>query len=309
MTDTTPPASSYETAPFPELTLGQLRAIVARHRLDLGDVGDDEIERLTSTGVINSIWALGPRWVLRVPKMVDEGVSDTRTESVAVPVAHAAGVRTPALVVFDDSGEIVDGLYTIYERVHGVTLDVAASPVVLRDLGAQLARLHRDVTSCPDPKGWLDDAGRYEDASSLLEEAPPEVRWLEEVLARLQPAITTTTVRELRRFVHNDVQPTNVLVTAANEAVLIDWGDAGWGDPVEDFRNLPPQWLPTALTGYRSVMPVDDDDTAEQRIMWDQACRALYYAHHRPQYVAELRAFAEEDPALWSAWTTPGAGR
>lgn len=297
-------SSSYETAPFPELTLGQLRAIVARHRDDIGGVGDDEIERLASTGVINSIWALGHHWVLRVPKMVDEGVSDTRTESVAVPVAHAAGVRTPALVAFDESGEIVDGLYTIYERVHGVTLDVAASPAVLHDLGVQLAQLHRDVTSCPDPKGWLDEAGRYEDASGLLQAAPPEARWLEEVLARLEPVITTTAVGELRRFVHNDVQPTNVLVTAADEAVLVDWGDAGWGDPVEDFRTLPPQWLPTVLAGYRSVTPVDEDGTAEQRIMWDQACRALYYAPWRPQYLAALRAFAEEDPARWEAWTT-----
>ena len=301
---------SYEAAPFPELTSTQVRAIAARHGLDVG-ADDAAIERLPSTGVINSIWALGDRWVLRVPKPVGEGISDTRTEAVAAPVAHAAGVRTPALVAFDDSGELVDGPYTIYERVHGDTLDAvarrqppAALAAVLEDLGTQLARLHRDVTSCPDPRGWLDDAGRFDDHQPLLDKAGEAGRWLDDVLTRLQPVVHEDAAGHHHRFLHNDVQASNVLVTRdKHEAVLIDWGDAAWGDPALDLRTLPPFWLPTVLAGYRAVMPFDDDATVEQRIVWDVACRALYYAARRPAYLAELRAFAVADPPRWAAWT------
>ena len=48
------------------------------------------------------VYALGERYVLCVPKDHPEAIADTYTGSVAAPVAHAAGVRTPALVVFDD---------------------------------------------------------------------------------------------------------------------------------------------------------------------------------------------------------------
>ena len=43
-------------------------------------------------------------------------------EAIAVPAARQAGVRTPALVVFDDTRDLVSVPYVIYERVHGETL-------------------------------------------------------------------------------------------------------------------------------------------------------------------------------------------
>lgn len=307
-----------DDVPFPELSPAQLRAIVDRHGLDIGGSAE-AIQRLPSTGIINSIWALGDRWVLRVAKTVPEGVSDTRTESVAVPVVCAtSAVRTPALVAFDDSGSVAENLYTIYERVHGVTLDPSVRPpaAVLEDLGVQLALLHRDVVECPDPHGWLDEAGRWEDIDRVLGRARSVAPWLEGALGDgVAAAVASWSGSRAagagsgsQRFLHNDVQPSNVLVIASSdssEAVLIDWGDAGWGDAATDLRSLPIAWLPSLLRGYRSVMPFDGDSsgTAEQRIVWDHACRALMYAETRPWLLAELRAFAEAEPESWSAWT------
>ena len=39
-----------------------------------------------------------------------------------MPAARAAGVRTPALVAFDDSLQLLPVPYAIYERVRGETL-------------------------------------------------------------------------------------------------------------------------------------------------------------------------------------------
>ena len=57
---------------------------------------------------------------------------------------------------------------------------------------------------------------------------------------------------------------------------LIDWDDAGWGDPAMELVSLPLRAVDAALAGYRSVLPIDGDDTAEQRILWDKLLGALW---------------------------------
>ena len=59
-------------------------------------------EQLSSTGVANRIFATNDV-VLRVATDHPEAVPDARTESVAAPAAHAAGVLTPRLIAFDDT--------------------------------------------------------------------------------------------------------------------------------------------------------------------------------------------------------------
>ena len=77
--------------------------------------------------------------------------ADARKEAVAVPAAREAGVRTPRMLVFDESLDLLPVPYSIYERVRGETLglldrDPAASPGVWRELGHDLALLHSGVT-------------------------------------------------------------------------------------------------------------------------------------------------------------------
>jgi hypothetical protein len=60
--------------------------------------------------------------VLRVASDHPDAVPDARTESVAAPVAHQAGVRTPRLIAFDHSRALVDRPYSVWERMHGMTL-------------------------------------------------------------------------------------------------------------------------------------------------------------------------------------------
>ena len=268
--------------PFPSPSTEQLHAVLDKHGL-----GARSIDRLPSTGVINVIFALGDDLVIRIPKAIDEGLADTYTESVAVPVAHAAGVKTPALVVFDDDRDVFDVPYTIYERVHADTLVWAPeSSDTYRELGRDLAVLHSGVDDCPDPLNRLDDPGRWETpefAARLARRgflSPANVRFIEELHARVEPALVAA--RGIRRFVHNDVQDTNVMARGAHYAALIDWGDAGWGDPAIDFRTMSMRGVPHALAGYREARLVDEDETAELRITWDRLWSAAGNLAKRP---------------------------
>jgi aminoglycoside phosphotransferase (APT) family kinase protein len=269
------------TAEAPEPTREQIRAVIARHGLD---VSPDDVSPLPRIGTVNTALALGEHYVLRVPK--SHGIGDTRTESVAAPVAKAAGLATPALLIYDDSTEIFDVPYTVFERVNGDNfglsdLEPAVSANVYRDIGRQLAMLHGRVTECPDPNGYLEEPSRQE-PDDLLEYMASEgylsrynIRWLSRVFNRLRPAALEG--RRYRRFLHNDVLPTNVIVRGNEFVALIDWNDAGWGDPALEFSALPCRALPCVLLGYRDVGPIDGEETVAHRVLWDHLCSALEF--------------------------------
>jgi len=119
-------------------------AILSRHGLR------GPWQELPATGIANRIYATDDL-VLRVAVEGSEALNDARTESVAAPVARAAGVLVPRLIAFDESGSIVDRPYSLWERAHGETLGLfalelaqvpfGATPFVLQGYGLE-AHLH-----------------------------------------------------------------------------------------------------------------------------------------------------------------------
>lgn len=241
---------------------------------------------------MNWIYAIGDEAVLRIPVTANpDAVEDAYTESVAVPVVVAAGVKTPRLLVFDDSAELTEGPYTIYGLVSGtdlgsLSLDDGDAPAIYESVGRELAQLHGDVTSVPDPDHRLDKPGRWttaEFAEALLTKGfldPNSVAIVSDLWRRLSPALEGADT--FRRFLHQDLKTTNLMSSSGRFAALIDWGDAGWGDPALEFRYLPMKAAAWALAGYRNVMPIDGDDTAEARILWDQLWCAVWQVDFRP---------------------------
>ncbi len=154
------------------------------------------------------------------------------------------------------------------------------------------------MTAVADPHGYLDPHQRLHDPEPLLDdlerdgylgnEAGP---WVRDVLGRLHAAVPPPDT--YRRFLHGDVTATNILVRDDTFHSIIDWDDAGWGDPVMDLASLPLRVVDAALAGYRSVMPFDGDDTAEQRILWDKVVGALSRLRLAPT------------PPSAPAWPTP----
>ena len=147
------PLEQYETMPMPLLNERQLRRIVRHHGLHL----DGPITPLAASGVVHSLRAVGSRFVLRVPKNEPMSLGDHRCESVAIPMALRVGVRTPALVLFDESLSILDVPFSVVERVNGHDLATeSADSAAFEDLGRELAKLHAaDLASGRHP--WLRD--------------------------------------------------------------------------------------------------------------------------------------------------------
>lgn len=307
------PLASYEQMPLPSLSESQLQAIVNQHGLHL----DGPITRMVSTGVVHSLWSLGSRWVLRVPKNETMSLGDHRCEAVAIPLALRAGVRTPALVVFDDSLSILDVPYSVVDLVDGI--DLAGEPFgheAFEQVGCELAKLHSaDLTD--HHHAWLRDTSDVPaeahfdevlDAGLLHRDA---VSWLRRLCEGLD-VIIDSGPEPLVTFIHNDVKPDNVMLDKSGQTQLIDWGDAGFGDAAHDFEALAMRSTDNALRGYRTVR--DDDPTLEARIIRRVVARSLSNMRRTPREgpswyrpiaanLTDILTFAIDEPNRWRAWT------
>ena len=202
---------------------------------------------LKVTGVANRIYATKDI-VLRIATEHPDAVVDARTESVAAPAAFAAAIMTPRLIAFDDSGRLVNRPYSLWERVHADTLGLATlTPSQRGDLwqqvGTQISHLHSKVVSCPDPNGYLDAPVRELSLDSgvqqLVESGHADegtVREIGLLIRDLSPYVSRTYPQ---LFVHNDLHEMNIMCQAGQLRALLDWGDAGWGDPTLDFAAIP----------------------------------------------------------------------
>jgi len=265
-----------------EVSDAALHAIVARHGL-----GTRTFAQLAHVGSGNTVYFLGDEYVLRVPLNDPVRAAGAYTEAIAVPAARAAGVRTPPIVAFDDSRELLPVPYAVYERVPGEPLSALgcapeAVAQVWRELGHDLALLHTGVPADgpagqlrapgedPDPRPWI--AGFARAGYMTPAEARRLLGWLDRLAPQAQAPVPP-------RFGHGDVNAANILVDPAAPAylALIDWGGAGWSDAAWDFCPLALRVVPFVLAGYRAVAPLDNDPAAEARIAWHHVQLALYF--------------------------------
>jgi Ser/Thr protein kinase RdoA (MazF antagonist) len=315
-----------------EVTPEALAALLARYGLP----PSTPVTRMVSTGIINTIYAVGNDLVLRVPR-VKYG-DYIRKEARVVPQARTAGVRTPALIAMDDWLDILRVPYALYERVHAATLGLlhvepAEAAHAWHELGRDLGRLHAGIAPIP----WSERLGARAETErpprtpqQLVEEeaapdgwlTPIEARWLLSWFDRLAPLVERGKDTRVARLLHADTQPTNVMVDGdtLEYRALIDWGDARWGDPADEFVGPPLRAVPYMLAGYREVLPLDDDETAEARILWGQLRfmvsvlwrgKALEYGWGErplPRLIEIARFFLEDHGPRWAALAPP-AGR
>jgi aminoglycoside phosphotransferase (APT) family kinase protein len=303
---------------FPPITDHVLRAIASRHGLSTSS-----IVRLPQVGLFNTIYLLGDDTILRIPRDHPRFVAAARNEAIAVPLARAAGVRTPELLAFDDELDLLPVPYSLYERVPGVILehavdDPAGATSVWHELGRDLAKLHAGVARQP-PATILIEHEQKTDPRPLPDIiagagyfTAVEARWLTAWLDRLAPHALAA---RPHCFVHDDMQSANVMVQpeTLSYLALIDWGSCRWGDPTLDFAAMPLRAVPALLEGYRQVTPFDDE-SVEARVLWRHLQIGLHQLRGKPQPETSwgerpmtilfdvLRFFTETRDERWQRW-------
>ncbi|MDT4781366.1 Phosphotransferase enzyme family protein [compost metagenome] len=213
----------------------------------------ESIERL-SGGAIQENWLLraqvngeARRWVLRTDSPSAVASSMTRAQEFAVlGAAHRAGVKVPEPLWLCRDDALLGRDFFIMQALAGTasgfrltgdrSLD-DARPQLCRELGANLARLHRIQPSeasldfLPPPasepiqhaidqcRGFLDEIpGCY----PALEWG---LRWCEVHKPRERPA----------NLIHRDYRTGNYMVDQGRLTGVLDWEFTGWGDAREDL--------------------------------------------------------------------------
>jgi hygromycin-B 7''-O-kinase len=254
------------------------------------------------TGVANHVYLLGDDRVLRVPRSA-EFLADLRKEAAVIPIARAAGVRTPELVSFS-------GRAMVLARLPGTDLaGRERPPAVLRELGREMALLHRGAARPPEVPEYDGGADPQRVVTGLLADGTIDSEsaawlhgWLDRLAARLPADVP-------KALVHGDLAPQNLLESGGRLTGVVDWGDAMWADPAIDFAKMPLTEVPAMLEGYRG------GGDWEARILWHHLSWALgrladptprpgqrhWTAPPASRLLGLLRFFAAGPPAPWSA--------
>ncbi len=244
-------------------------------------------------GVANRGFTLGPRLFVRVARIGFE--DDLRKETAVVPLARKAGVRTPAILEYDESRAQLDGSYAVVERVHGIEPLTTPLGVTL-----DLARLHSVVrTSLPGvpEDGWGEPRATVEGLAVRGYLDAGTADWLTGWLERLEQRFDRSAPLVL---LHGDVAPHNLLVDPADGSLeaLIDWGDAAWGPRAFDFAKL-------RLTEVAHLLPSYLTSTADETLADDELAAGILYLHLS---WALGKLTAEPWPAQ-RHWTAPPTSR
>lgn len=193
-------------------------------------------------------------------------------------MVRSAGVPAPRPYLVDASGQILPGPYLVIALVDGESvLDPPADiPAVARPLAAVLARIH----------------GISRDGAPFLRNRLERFnRWLSEVPATFDEELNEREIRAALDGVwpppagnepvllHGDFWPGNTLWHRGELAAVIDWEDAGFGDPLADLANarleitmaLGQESTQEFTRHYCSLMPSIDDTNLP---LWE-LCAAL----------------------------------
>jgi aminoglycoside phosphotransferase (APT) family kinase protein len=177
------------------------------------------------------------RYVLRRhgPRDLAANPNVARDEYRLMRALHGAGIAVPPPLYLDDGRTHLPTPFLVTDFVHGVMgLDADEPLGVARDMAVELARLHAldpaglDVGFLPRHADRV--AGFVADVAGRRDSAA----WAD----RLRAAVAADELPPSREAVlHGDAWPGNVIWRDGRIAALLDWEDAGVGDPLADVGN------------------------------------------------------------------------
>jgi hygromycin-B 7''-O-kinase len=288
-------------------------AIAARY-----GVRPDQIREVPG-GVANQAYTLGDHLFLRIPRS-QEFQADLVKEVAIIPLAQAAGVRTPAIVDFDDTRALVDAPYLVMERIHATDLvdSEVEHPELWPELGEQVRLLHetkhQQIKGVPtdedsDPRPTVERLA----ADGLIDVGTANwlLTWFEHLATRFDRAAPKV-------LLHGDLAAQNIMVDRDGRyCALIDWGDAAWGPAGAEFAKLRLEQIAQLLPAYRQAGHGELEAAALWfHLTWGlsnllnsnrsqlagpplQQGRRHWTAAHASRLLGVLRFFAGDPPSPW----------
>lgn len=211
----------------------------------------EEVSRSPHEGIVNEVW-MTREHVVRINKD-PELIEDCFTEAVAAPAAWKAGALTPQPLFFSGGDKLTSRPYSIFVRSQGVNL-ATAPPLVdpegfYRSLAREIRVVHQMILTAADPEERLDPAWLVTVDDIRDKAVNPACLGFTSRANDLAEALDGPQWPGFA-FCHQDLHPENILADEGRLTAILDWGDAGWGDPACDLRFIPARHMKAAWEAY-----------------------------------------------------------
>lgn len=221
-------------------------------QIDWDLVGKECDRAITSTQQIGEGWdavvfRADQGDIIKVAKREDGGPLLT-TEALVLDLIHKRlSVRTPRLIASNDASNAWPFGYLIQSYISGKPLFEVETEVG-SDLATQLGTALRELHNIPVDKAMQTDLPLHDRREWAREFGAPALRKIADRRgSTLATQITIEATRILRTreyydveptLIHNDLHSGHLLLEPGESLGIIDWGDAGLGDPDIDFLFL-----------------------------------------------------------------------
>ncbi len=210
-----------------------VRALLVSQHPDLASLPVEPFD----AGWDNAVFALGDRWLVRLPNRAESAPLAEKELTWLGVVAQGLPLPVPVPVRAGVPGEGYPWHWSVVPRLEGVTADrEALESGQAAVLAGFLKALHRPAPTHAPVNPWRgvplvsrsDLAGRLEKVLPTVATEPDTVRRLWNRAVAAPPAPTPL-------WIHGDLHPRNLLVKDGRLAAVLDWGDLTAGDPATDL--------------------------------------------------------------------------
>lgn len=264
------------------------------------DWADLPVERLASGGTVNAVYRLGDELTVRLP-LTANGAKDLHHEALWLPrLADALPVTIPTVVAVGKPTDRFPWDWSVHRWIDGETAVEGHGTEVLAGDVANFVVALRNVTLAGGPRAYrgvplanVDQATR--DAIKELSRTD-EPFDADAATAVWEAALAAPTWTDTPRWVHSDLMPGNLLLSAGRLTAVLDFATVGVGDPACD---LIPAWNllpPNAREIFREGVEADDAMWARSR-GWALSMAVIqlpYYRTTNPVISANARYVIRE---------------
>ncbi len=236
---------------------------------------------MIGAGANGQVYRLDEERIVKVYNPLTNTPQKIAREKDAARAAFVAGI--PSAISFE-MVRVGESYGIIYEMIDARTLGetIAREPERLGEYAERMAQLLHELHATEFKPQTLPDARLS--LHAWVDVAEQSGYYTSDVIAAARRLVDSIPPRNT--FVHGDFHPGNIMVTADDEFLLIDMGDASVGDPIIDL-----------LASYQIIRLVADQPGGAQRYMglsseqaiglWEAFERA-YYQTDDPQRLAAI---------------------
>jgi aminoglycoside phosphotransferase (APT) family kinase protein len=257
------------------------------------------VREVRSTGTVNAIYRLGDRLSARLP-LVEQWVRDLDKELRWLPeLAPRLSLRVPEPVARGSPGSSYPFSWAIYRWIDG---EQYADGLVddERQAARELARFVGELRRV-DPVAGVPRGGRepLRELDAITRKAISSAAGLidhQAVTAAWERALQAPAWNGPPVWVHRDLLRPNLLVRDGRLRAVIDFGDAGVGDPAADVIAAWSVFGPTGRDVLRAALEVDDGtwERARGYALHQAALIIPYYHATNPGFAAPARRTVEQ---------------